>query len=186
MRTLTLIISILTLHTSLAFAQTTSFHSIPSSGFTPQVVSESDGYGGNRTGTARSFDNGLWMFAPVTLPHGATVTAMRCGGKAPDNIHRIVFTLRRNQPQVVNVDMATVMTTYEELGFRHPQTTSITSPVIDNANFNYYIAAMAQPLDVQRCPKCTVGYCRIRYTTGDPTGPSPVIDDHSPVIEKRK
>nr|NIR85561.1 hypothetical protein [Gammaproteobacteria bacterium] len=100
---------------------------------------------------------------PVALPHGVTVTALRCGGKAPSDI-KIIFTLRRNQPQVANVDMATVMTTFEGRGFRHPETTSITSAMVNNANFNYYIVASVRHIDVGLCPSCVIGYCRIRYT----------------------
>jgi hypothetical protein len=152
------------MHMSLAFAKESSFLSIPSSGFTPKDVTENLGYDGNSSGTARFFDNNSWMFAPVALPQGATVTGMRCGGMAPSPEFRINFTLRRNQPQVANEDMATVMTTFEGVGFQHPETTSITSPVVDNANFNYYIVAEARHIDVGLCQKCTVGYCRIRYT----------------------
>lgn len=165
MRILTLIIAIIAMHSaSMAFAQTKSFLSIPSSGFTPQNTTENDGYVGNQSGTARMFDNNFLMFAPVALPHGATVTSLRCGGKAPFPTFKIVFTLRRNQPQQANVDMAVVMTTFEGLGFQHPETTSITSPVINNDQFNYYIVAKARHDDVEVCPTCTVGYCRISYT----------------------
>lgn len=166
MRTLTLAAAFLAAQMSLAIAQETSFLSIPSSGFTPRSVTENHGYDGNNSGTARFFDKSFWMFAPVALPHGATVTALRCGGTAPSNQIRIEFTLRRNQPQMANVDMATVMTTFEGMGFEHPETTSITSPVVDNAKFNYYIVAAARHIDVGRCPKCVVGYCTIRYTVG--------------------
>ncbi len=85
---------------------------------------------------------------------------------APSNEKRVEFTLRRNQPQIANVDMATVTTTFEGLGFQHPETASITSPVVDNATFNYYIVAAAIHIDVGRCRNCVVGYCRIRYTVG--------------------
>ena len=166
MRTLTLVVAILVAQMSLAFAQETSFLSIPSSGFTPRSAIGSNGYEGDTSGTARLFDHNFWMFAPVALPHRATVTALRCGGMAPSNEVRVEFTLRRNQPQVANVDMATVMTTFDGLGFQHPGTTSITSPLIDNAKFNYYIVATARHIDVGLCPKCVVGYCTIRYTAG--------------------
>ena len=166
MRTLSLIVTVLTLHTSLASAQTTSFLSIPSSGFTPDAATGDFGYTGNDTGTARFFDNAFYMFAPVALPHGAKVTALRCGGKASSPEKRIAFTLRRNEAQVANVDMATVKTTFEGAGFQHPRTTSISSPVVDNANFNYYMVAEIQYVDVSPCPTCSVGYCRIRYTIG--------------------
>ena len=165
MRTLTLVVAILALHTSLAFAQT-SYLSVPSSGFTPRAVTGSLGYDGNQSGTARLFDSNFWMFAPVALPHGAKVTALRCGGKAPSPEIRIIFTLRRNRPQVANVDMAIVMTTFKGVGFQHPETTSITSPVVDNSVFNYYIVAETQHIDVGLCPSCIIGYCRIRYTGG--------------------
>ena len=166
MRTMALVVAILAAQMSLAFAQETSFLTIPSSGFTSRTVTENLGYEGNTSGTARLFDNSILMFAPVYLPHGATVTGLRCGGMAPSDEKRVEFTLRRNQPQIANVDMATVMTTFEGLGFQHPETASITSPVVDNATFNYYIVAAARHIDVGRCRNCVVGYCRIRYTVG--------------------
>jgi hypothetical protein len=104
------------------------------------------------------------MFAPVTVPHGATIGSMRCGGRAPSSEFRIVFTLRRNEPQQANLDMATVMTTFEGLGFQFVDTNSITSPVINNERFNYYIVAQTNTLDVGFCPNCSVGFCRIGYT----------------------
>ena len=147
-----LLISILfLLVASVALSQTTSFLSIPSSGFTP-LNSEGTGnagYSGNQTGTARLFAGSFLMLAPVNLPHGATVTSMRCGGRAPSSDFRIVFTLRRNEPQQANVDMATVMTTLGQTTFQFVDTSSITSPVIaDNASFNYYIVAATDNLDV--------------------------------------
>jgi len=163
-----LVISILfLLIASVALAQSpTRFLSIPSSGFTPQTSEE--GYSGNQTGTARFFGTGFWMFAPVNLPHGATVTSMRCGGQAPFSDDRIIFTLRRNDPQQANVDMATVMTTFERTGFEFVATSSITSPVVNNNRFNYYIVAEADLIDVRHCTNCSVGFCRIGYTVDPP------------------
>ena len=163
-----MVISILFLFiASVALAQSPSrFLSIPSSGFTPQ---DSEGFGGNagydgnKTGTARSFDGSFRMFAPVNLPHGATVTSMCCGGRAPSSDSRIIFTLRRNEPQQANVNMATAMTTFEGTGFQFVDTTSITSPVVNNAKFNYYIIARLSFFDVATCPECSVGFCRIGY-----------------------
>jgi hypothetical protein len=159
-----LVISILfLLIASVALAQSpTHFLSIPSSGFTPQT--SEDGYSGNQSGTARFFQAGLLMFAPVNLPHGATVTSMRCGGRAPRSDFRIIFTLRRNEPQLANVDMATVMTTFEGIGFQFVGTSSITSPVVNNSRFNYYIVAEADAIDVGFCTSCSIGFCRIGYT----------------------
>lgn len=150
-----------------AFAQTeTSFLSIPSSGFTPQNVKDAVGYDGNQTGTARRFQGNFRMYAPVNLPHGATVNHFRCGGRAASNEFRLIFTLRRNEPQQANVDMATVMTDFEQIGFQFvgTGTTPIVSPVINNATFNYYIVAETSAFDVGFCSDCSVGFCRIRYT----------------------
>ena len=128
--------------TSTPLAPTTRFLSIPSSGFTPRssegfsASSLGVGYNGNRTGTARMFEESFLMFAPVNLPHDARVTSMHCGGRAPDHLFRIMFTLRRNEPQRANVDMATVMTTFEGNGFQFVDTSSITSAVVNNARFN--------------------------------------------------
>jgi hypothetical protein len=108
------------------------------------------------------------MFAPVNLPDGASVVSLRCGGSAPLNDFRIVFTLRRNQPQQANVDMASVSTNFAGVGFETVTTSSITSPVVSNASFNYYMMAEADAFDVGLCPGCLVGYCRIGYTADTP------------------
>ena len=83
---------------SSALAQS-EFLSIPSSGFTPQ--SSDRGHNGNVTGTARFFEKSMIMFAPVNLPHRATVTSLLCGGATGANNYRIQFTLRRNEPLAV-------------------------------------------------------------------------------------
>lgn len=120
------------------------------------------------------------MFAPVNLPHGATITSMRCGGGAPRSDFRLFFTLRRNDPQQANVDMATVMTTFEEKGFQFVNTNSITSPLVNNARFNYYIVAGVSAKDSGLCPKCDIGPCRIGYTDFRlaPTNPSRSHEQH--------
>jgi hypothetical protein len=169
MRKLGPLVAILVLLTSLdALAQPqTMFLSIPSSGFTPQEgVSGGASYLGNRSGTARSFSSNLLMFAPVNLPHGASVISLRCGGADPAGF-RIRFTLRRNEPQQANVDMATVMTSFEGTGFQFVSTTSITAPVVNNSTFNYYmIAALEATFETPLCGSlvCSVGFCRIGYT----------------------
>jgi len=157
----------LLLTASVAFAQSTpGFLSIPSSSFTPQTSEGTGnaGYDGNLTGTARFFEGSFLMFAPVNLPHRATVTSLTCGGRAPSRDFKVSFILRRNEPQQANVDMATVSTTFEGTGFQFVRTTSITSAVIDNARFNYYIAAQTDAFDVGFCPRCSIGFCTIGYT----------------------
>jgi hypothetical protein len=148
MRMLGLLTAILiALTSSDAFAQSLSPHylSIPSSGFTPQDAGKTnviESYDGNTSGTLRMFAKSYYMFAPVNLPHGATVTSMRCGGQSPKQKNqRIIFILRRNEPQQANVDMASIMTIFDETQFQFRDTTSITSPVVDNETFNYYIVA---------------------------------------------
>ncbi len=85
---LIMIIAILVLLiTPVALAQsTTRYLAIPSSSFTPRTSEGSldgnGGYDGNQSGTARLFNESFLMFAPVNLPHSATVTSMRCGGRA--------------------------------------------------------------------------------------------------------
>ena len=163
------IVAILILLTApVAFAQsTTRYLSIPSSGFTPRAsegsVGSDAGYDGNQSGTARFFNGSFELFAPVNLPDGVTVNSMRCGGQVLAS-NRIRFTLRRNQPQQANVDMATVMSGTGDTGFQVLDTNSIESPMIDNAPFNYYIVAQANDFDVGVCPTCSVGFCRIGYT----------------------
>jgi hypothetical protein len=148
--------------------QSIGFVSVPASAFTGRLDSGVEGYDGNESGTARFFQ--VKMFAPVNLPHGATVTSFRCGGRAFFK-RRIAFTLRRNEPQQANVDMATTKTSLDGTGFEFVETTEIKSGEIDNAKFNYYIVAEIEDPNVTpptkaMCPdgECTVGFCRIGYT----------------------
>lgn len=142
--------------------------SIPSSAFTSRETS-AQGWDGNATGTNREFDSSSFLFAPVNLPHEATVTQLRCGGRDDSSTAVLWFTLRRNQPQVANVDMASLETTQAAVGFQVRTTSAITSPVIDNEAFNYYIVAQSADPEVGfPCPNCTVGFCRIRYEVDTP------------------
>ena len=157
---------------TLAYAQSTvGYIAIPSSGFTPQ--DSIAGYEGNTSGTARQFGaTGYQMLAPVNLPQGATVTSLRCGGAAADSDFRLIFTLRRNEPQQANVDMAEVMTTFAGNSFQFVSTTSITSPEVDNGVFNYYIIAEADNIDIGFCGSaCSIGYCRVGFI------PAEIFDD---------
>jgi hypothetical protein len=161
-----LLVAILILLTSLstlAQSQTLSL-SIPASGFTPQASMLN--YFGNTTGTARFFGYNDRMFAPVYLPDRVRVTSLACGGTAPPTTLRIAFTLRRNEPQQANVDMATVRTTFAGTGFQFVDTTSIAEPVVNNSRFNYYmIAALETTLASPGCVEgaCSIGFCRIGY-----------------------
>jgi len=150
-----------------ALAQSsTRYLSIPSSGFTPRFSEGAGGdagYSGNASGTARFFEGSVLMFAPVNLPDGATVTSLRCGGAAPPTDFRIVFTLRRNEPQQANVDMAAVMTTFQGVGFQFVTTGDVVEAVVDNATFNYYMVATIDNQDAGFCSNCTIGFCRVGY-----------------------
>ncbi len=139
---------------------------IPSSGFTPQTSEGTGdaGYLGNATGTARQFYGSVRMFAPANLPHGATINSLYCGGVAPTSITRVVFTLRRNEPQTANVDMVTVATDFADLGFNWANSTSVVEPIVNNRQFNYYLVAEVDDQNGNDCPTCTIGFCRIRYT----------------------
>jgi hypothetical protein len=151
---------------------TTRYLSIPSSAFTPQ--NSADGYTGNDTGTNRTFPDTREvqrMFAPVHLPHEATVQSLWCGGHDMSENSFLRFTLRLNQPQQANVDMAVIETTLPDVGFKFPATFDITSPQVNNKDggFNYYVVAEAISVQVDgACPSCTVGFCRIAYTVDVP------------------
>ncbi len=180
MKKYSLIISILfLLSATAAHAQSlTRYLSIPSSGFTPQSSEgffiDDGSYNGNTTGTARFFGGSFNMFAPVNLPHGMKVTSLHCGG-GTSPIARLRFTLRRNEPQQANVDMAVIQLSGEESGgFKFMETNSITSPVVNNFSFNYYIVASANDGDVAPCTNCSVGSCRIGYA------PNAVVSDPFP------
>jgi hypothetical protein len=77
----------------------------------------------------------------------------------------ITFTLRRNEPQQANVDMAVVGTTFGQSGFQFVRTTSIVQPLINNQRFNYYVVAETRHSDVGFCPNCAIGSCTIAFTT---------------------
>lgn len=186
-----LLITVLSLlFASIAVAQSpTQFLSIPSSSFTPRASAAhiSPSYDGNESGTSRLFGRSFTMFAPLDVPNGATITSMRCGGRAPNSGHRVIFTLRRNEPQQANVDMAVVMTAFEENGFQFVDTNSVTSPVADNARFNYYIIAAvnksASANDVGFCPDCAVGFCRLGYTAAPSTATASSSLQHQQFLE---
>lgn len=150
-----------------ARAQSTSFLSIPASAFTPvETQGTRGGYGGNETGTSRSFTNRTFgMLAPVYLPHLATVTSMSCGGRDGGANVLVKFILRRNEPQQANVDMAVLATTFEQTGFQFLRSSSIAQPLINNERFNYYVVAETRHIDVGFCPECAVGFCRIGFTS---------------------
>ena len=139
---------------------------IPASGFTPQTSEGTGnaGYQGNTSGTARQFSGSVRMFAPANLPNGATINSLYCGGMAPTAITRLVFTLRRNQPQVANVDMITAATDYANVVFDYANSTSVTEPIVNNGAFNYYLAVEVDDQNGNLCPTCAIGFCRIRYT----------------------
>lgn len=176
MHIVTLIVIILGLFgPSVAIAQsTTGYIAIPASGFTPRNSTtvegplrgtvETLGHTGNATGTARFFGDNSVMFAPVNLPHGSTVVSLACAGKAPTKRVRIFFSLRRNEPQQANVDMAGVGTKWDDTSFEFISTSRISSPVIDNQKFNYYIVAgLNSTNDIDECRTCLVNKCTIGY-----------------------
>jgi hypothetical protein len=155
----------------LAMAQSTAtgFIAVPASGFVDAKLGPASRF--NLTGTTQFFN--VMLFAPVSLPHGYTITSFKCGGKSFFN-RSVVFTLRRNDPQQQNVDIATVKTTLEGTGFEFVETSSITSGKIDNSRFNYYIVVDVEDnrnlpnIDVfcpdNGNPKCSVGFCSVGYS----------------------
>lgn len=140
-----------------------AYLTIPSSGFTAQ--NSEGGYESNATGTTRFFAQSSLMLAPVNLPHGAMVTSLYCGGLAPVTDLRLVFTLRRNAPQVANVDLITVATSYAGIGFERAGSVFVDEPEVDDRRFNYYIIAeVDNQVGANLCPTCALYYCRIGYT----------------------
>ena len=139
-----------------------TFLAIPSSGFTAQT--SEGGYGGDVTGNARSFAGSSLMFAPVILPHGAKVNSLTCGGQAPVTDLRLIFSLRRNNPQVANINMITAATSYAGIAFEWTFSNVVDEPEVDNQRFNYYIVAeVDNQVGADLCPTCTVNFCRIVY-----------------------
>jgi hypothetical protein len=156
--------------TSGAFAETIS---IPA----PAFYSGPDGHGRpNLSGTAQHFNTIL--FAPISLPEDVTITSFECGGRAFFK-RSIKFTLRRNEPQQQNIDVASMRTTLDGTGFEVVRTSTINSGVINNERFNYYIVAEIKDPSVNpptrpfcpnkpsststKVPECSVGFCEIRF-----------------------
>ena len=173
---------------SMVIADTNGFISIPASAFSEQDSQSSTGdssYKGNDSGTSRDFKRKL--FAPINLPHDGVVTSLTCGSK-PKGGFLTSFTLRRNEPQQANVDMATVVTSKGGtlgaglLTYQIINTKSVISPLINNAQFNYYIVAASispapdGPVGLicpDRCGNvnfCSVGYTIVERGSGDGAG----------------
>lgn len=167
-----LLIIILAAATSATCVYSRGFVSVPASAFSGITDGGNLGYHGNESGTARFFN--VKMFAPVNLPDGTTVTSLKCGGRAFFK-HRIAFTLRRNEPQQANVDLATTKTSLNGTGFEFVNTNRIQSGRINNERFNYYIIAEIEdprvtpptkafcPDNSKGIPECTVGFCSVGY-----------------------
>lgn len=166
----TLLLALAALPTTAA-AQDSGWLSVPAPAF--------NGVGAfpNATGTAQFFRT--TAFAPVMLPDNAMVTAMACGGRASFR-KQVVFTLRRNDPQQQNVDMAVFETSLDGTGFEFVSANQITNGAVDNRRFNYFIVADVSkpggnlPGDREVCngttgpdgagTECLVGFCRIGYS----------------------
>lgn len=151
-----------------AFSQSLlEYIAIPSSGFSPKADfgNGRTAYDGNETGTVRFFMHNHIMFAPVSIPHNSIVTGFSCGGTNPTPRSSIKFTLRRNQPQQANVDMATAITDPTNNGFQFVSAGNIVSGRIDNQANNYYVVAkrVSEDESFRSCNKCAVGFCSIRY-----------------------
>ena len=169
-----------------AAAGSKGFVSIPAAAFTAKdsdtyysngnaggsASKNTHGYIGNKSGTTRSFNS--FLYAPVNLPHGATVTSFSCGGSLAKNT-RTVFMLRRNEPQQENVNMVQVNTSLEGSGFEFIKSLGIRSAKVDNQKYNYYIVARILKLGYRpsttpycttgtKTPECSVGFCSIGYT----------------------
>jgi len=151
-----------------AFSQPSlEYIAVPSSGFSPKADfgNNRTAYDGNETGTARFFMHSHTMFAPVSIPHNSIVTGFSCGGTNPTPRSSIKFTLRRNQPQQANIDMATAITDPTNNGFQFVSASNIESGQIDNQANNYYVVAKRVSVveNFGGCNKCAVGFCSIRY-----------------------
>jgi len=182
MKIISLIIAtVLVLIASMANADTRGFISIPASAFSGENSDTPHGYQGNESGTTRHFN--VILFAPVNLPHRASVTSFKCGGSSAVDT-RTVFRLRRNEPQQQNVEIANVKTSLEDAGFEFMSTNIIRNEKIDNEKYNYYIVAevlrsgITPPTrgwcsDNPKRTECSVNSCSIGYTIK-------VIDDVTP------
>lgn len=163
MKTLIALILILGMLPSTASAQNSGWLSIPAVAFSGARSLPND------TGTAQFLHT--TAFAPVTLPDNATVTLMSCGGRASFR-KRIIFTLRRNEPQQQNVDIAVLGTSLGGRGFEVVTSNRIAAGGVDNRRFNYFIMADVskpggnRPGNRAACSgtQCSVGFCRIGYT----------------------
>ncbi len=157
-------------------SHSTSFVSVPASAFSGENENGGLSSQSNLSGTARHFN--VKMFAPVSLPDGVTVISLQCGGRAFFK-RQIAFTLRRNEPQQQNVDIAILKTSLDGTGFEFVETSNIQSAEVDNSKFNYFLVAEIEdpnvvpptrafcPNNAAGVPECSVGFCRIGYQSTD-------------------
>jgi len=171
MRTLVALLLVLFALPTTAFAQDSGWLSVPAAAFNGERTFP------NATGTAQFFRT--TAVAPVILPDNATVTFMACGGRATFR-KQIIFTLRRNEPQQENVDMAVLETSLNGTGFEFVSDNQIIDGAVDNSRFNYFIVADVNrpggnsPGNREICKvtsgptgvgtECSVGFCRLGYT----------------------
>ena len=103
--------------------------------------------------------------APVTLPHGATITGVTYHyWKSPSATDNSTFTLNRiGIPATGNVSQMATLTS-SAVNHTSVTTNTVTNPVIDNQNFSYYMVVSLGSAAGTHC----VDAATIKYTYVNP------------------
>jgi hypothetical protein len=144
--------------------------SIPPEAFRPQVTAHSGFFGG---GLGQAYlDSSVaagYMFAPVYLPDGATVTSMRAHLIDRFGSSDLVVELRTRALFMDDIDpytvMASIATSGTGPGVQTLDSNTIVSPVIENTSWGYNIAVLSNDW---AGPLTAVKGVRITYTVAGP------------------
>lgn len=104
-------------------------------------------------------------FAPVHLPQGATITALRVNGEDDASNSFTVFLFRRDLNGAGGGTVASVTSNTNSPGDRVFSDTTISAPVVDNANFLYFVKVEIEPTSIGTL---LVRSVRIEYTVTNP------------------
>lgn len=85
-----------------------------------------------------------YFWAPVLLPHGATVTKLTLYGYLASAANQVTLRLYRGDRTFNTITMAEVVITFAP-GYQSAYDDTINSPVVDNLNYNYGLYVELDP-----------------------------------------
>jgi len=119
--------------------------SIPSAAFVPKLNTYDwmidDVF--MRNGTALT---GQEFFAPVLLPHGATITSLNLYGYRDDALSNLQLYLRRITHVSTHTIMGECLADWTD-GFGNKLDSAIGTPIVDNVNYGYVLELHLEPND---------------------------------------